>query len=271
MSLIDLWKGFHSDAIQQEYPPSPRVLFDTLIFKLNERFWGDELVLSERDLIQMTGLKKTTLHDAKQFLASRHIIKCTPFKNKTSYSLGEKMQELLDRPIPDQPATSKRPVSDQSPTTSRPVSDQLLATPTKRVREDLKTKDLKTLDVKTDISSTTTIARAGAHVNKENELDKLVDYWEESRFGRLSIELISKLEVYLKKYGYSEVRAAMDSAKESNGSPYGVSFKYFATILENRQKGVDKRGRSDSVAASPKPERDKLADPKPWDKYAPAL
>jgi len=235
MSLIDLWKGFHSDAIQLEYSPSARVLFDTLIFKLNERYWQDNLVLSERDLIQLTGLKKTTLHDAKHFLASRHIIKCTQFKNKTSYSLGEEMKALLNRPV-----------TDQQPTTNRPAGDQFSAVPIKRARED--NKDFKTLDFKTnktDLSAITAIACAREINNtEENELDKVIDYWEQSRFGKLDFELISKLESYVKRYGFSEVKAAMDAAKASNGSSYGVSFAYFASVLENRNKpkNLSKKG-----------------------------
>ena len=102
MSLIDLFKDFHHDAIQQEFPPSARVLFDTLLYKFNEAFWTDELVLSERDLTQLTSLPKTTLNEAKHFLASRHIIKVTQFKNKTAYSLNSTFFSQTER----------RPVSD---------------------------------------------------------------------------------------------------------------------------------------------------------------
>ena len=83
MSLINLFKEFHSEAIQQEFPPSARVLFDTLLYKFNEAFWQGELVLSERDLVQLTSLPKTTVNEAKRYLASRHIINITKFKNKS--------------------------------------------------------------------------------------------------------------------------------------------------------------------------------------------
>lgn len=104
MSLIDLFRGFHSEAIQQEFPSSTRVLYYTLLGEFNSARWIDKLAFSERDLMQLTGLKKSTLHDAKHFLTSRHIIKCAPFKNKTSYSL------VTDR---WQSSGTNRPVTDQ--------------------------------------------------------------------------------------------------------------------------------------------------------------
>ena len=235
------------------------------LLQLNNRHGNSGFVqISDRELERLTSLNKNTITKAKRTLKNCKWIDFYTEPDKphrgTSYTLtffrlGQSVGQTIGQSI----------IQTMGQSVGQSVG-QPSEIPIIRAHEDLKTKDLKNEKL-----STTTIARACAHVNKETELDKLVDYWEESRFGRLSIELISKLEVYLKKYGYSEVRAAMDSAKESNGSPYGVSFKYFATILENRQKGGDKSGRSDSIAPSPKPERDKLADPKPWDKYAPAL
>ena len=87
MTLIDLFKEFHRNATQQEFPPSARVLYYTLLGEFNSARWIDSLVLSTRELTQMTGLPTTSVHRAKQFLTSKGIIKCRPFKNKTAFSL----------------------------------------------------------------------------------------------------------------------------------------------------------------------------------------
>ena len=219
MGLIDLFKEFHHDAIQQEFPASARVLFDTLTYKFNAAFWIDSLVFSERDLTKMTGLKKTTLHDAKHYLTSRHLIECKPFKGKTRYSLGDWAQKLLLKGHEMQPTTN-RPLADQLPTTSRPLADH----PYYHAGEDFKTLD----------STTTTTATACA--GDTQEIDLLIEYWEQSRFGRLDFELISELELLRKRYGAAEVKAAMDAAKRANGKPQGVSFDFFKAVLENRHK-----------------------------------
>ena len=87
MTLIDLFKEFHRNAIQQEFPASARVLYYTLLGEFNSARWIDSLVLSTRDLTQLTGLPTTSVHRAKQFLTSKGLIKCAPFKNKTQFSL----------------------------------------------------------------------------------------------------------------------------------------------------------------------------------------
>lgn len=176
MSLINLFKEFHRDAIQQEFPPSTRVLFDTLLYKFNEAFWTDKLVLSERELISLTGLPKTTVSDAKHFLAARHIIKITKFKNKTAYSLCDEWAKLAP--------TNSRPLSDQSPTTFRPVPDRFGGLSITREHEDVKTEDVKT--------SHTLTARA-----REEDCD-IFKVWREKTespiLGDNKYDLIAKAE-----------------------------------------------------------------------------
>ena len=202
MGFIDLFKGFHCEAIQQEFTPSARVLYDTLLFKFNEEYWVDSLAFSERDLIQLTGLKKTTLHEAKHFLTSKHIIKCTPFKKKTAYSLDGELKKIQ--------ATSSRPVGDQSG-----------AAPYIRVREDVKTEDIKT---KKNNNS------AGACEN----LDEVLDYWEELCGSRLTFEHQSQLSVWVNQKGVEWVKEVMQTAADSNNNPRGISFNYLKAIVQNK-------------------------------------
>ena len=63
MGLIELFKGFHSRAVEQEFPPSARVLYLTLLGEFNAAYWKDELAFTESELSGLTGLRKTTLHE----------------------------------------------------------------------------------------------------------------------------------------------------------------------------------------------------------------
>ena len=246
MSLIDLFKGFHHEATQQEFPPSARVLFYTLLGEFNDAFWIDSLVFSERDLIKITGLKKTTLHEAKHFLTSRHFIKCKLFKNKTAYSFDGDIAKILA-------ATTKRPLTDQSPTTNRPVADQFGVLPNTHTREDVKTEDVKTKSV----------GYASARANVE-EINELIEYWsDELGGGRLTFEHQSKLVVFLERYGVEWVKAAMNESADVNHDRHGVKPKLLFAILENKAKpkqqlrllkGGERNGRKFAVEADPRSE-----------------
>lgn len=228
MSLINLFKEFHRDAIQQEFPPSTRVLFDTLLYKFNEAFWTDKLVLSERELISLTGLPKTTVNDAKRFLAARRIIKITPFKNKTAYSLGDEWAKLAP--------TTNRPVTDRSPTTNRPAADRFGGLSITHVREDVKTLDNLSVGLS-----------AGAE--NFSEVDTLLEYWDgELKGGRLTFEHQSQISAWLAQHGFEWVKAAMREASDANGNRHGLNFKLLRGVVERKAnpplrivKGGEKR------------------------------
>ncbi len=231
MSLIDLFKGFHGKAIQQEFPPSARVLFDTVVFKLNEAYWPNNLVFSERDLIQLTGLKKTTLHEAKHFLTSRHLLECKAFKNKTSYALGSEMRQIL--------ATTNRPPTDRSATAS---GASII-----RPHEDVKTEDLSSKD------------------ERAREFEELLGYWGSVGGGRLSFEHQSELWSLVEKRGVEWVKSAMREASDTNGSRFGVNMKLLRAVIERKAKSkpkVDLKGVEAHEYTKP-PEYDFLDE---WDR-----
>lgn len=209
MTLIDLFKEFHRNATQQEYPPSSRVLYMTLLGEFNSARWPDSLVLSTRDLTQLTGLPTTSVHRAKQFLTSKGIIKCRPFKNKTAFSLPT-----------EQSRNSNGTVTEQSRNT--------FENPNIHVREE----DVKTLDVTAE-----TATRARAPVNYD--IDRLVDRWEKSEaLCKLDMLIVAKLEVLLKSYTCDEILAAMDKAILSNDNHYGASYNFVETILKGGDTNV---------------------------------
>lgn len=185
--------------------------------------------VSDRELEYRTKLNKNTITTAKQILKNRGLIDFKSEKGKprkgTIYTLpvfilGQKL--------------GQKPIQTLGQKVGQKLGQTLSNTPILSMDKDLR---LKNKDE--DKSTITTIACAGACVNRnfeDDEFGKIVDYWEQSRFGKLDFELISKLESYVKRYGLLEVKAAMDAAKASNGSSYGVSFAYFSSVLENRNK-----------------------------------
>lgn len=197
--------------------------------QFNRSHWTRTVRISDSELLKLCRLydstgKPITL-DTLRTVKSR--LKLKGFIDFKSGKGNAPTEYRLANP-PDSPAESPRDTPQEVPTHSAQFSYS-------RTRE-----DVKTLDIKTEL---TTTASAGANVT---ELDNVLDYWEQSQFGRLDAELISKLEVYLKRYGLAAVKAAMDAAKGANKSPYGVSFNFFAAVLEKRQspKSVRKGGES---------------------------
>lgn len=228
MSFIDLYRELHADKIQQEFPPSSRVLIDTLIGEFNSARWIDSLVFSERDLVRLTGLKKTTLHEAKHFLTSRDYIKCTPFKKKARYSLGDKLKEWLNRPIGDHQPTSNRPVGDQLPTT--------FENPNIRVRdktEDFKTQDLQSINP----------PRACAPVNWDCE-NELATLWLDNGGARVTAELLSYLQALTEKHGVEWTAQAIREAAGAFSGDFAMSLNFLRGCVKRKLEGGDKRAKT---------------------------
>lgn len=194
------------------------------LLQLNNRHGNSGFVqISDRELERLTSLNKNTITKAKRTLKNCKWIDFYTEPDKphrgTTYTLTFfRLGQTLGQPI------GQSIIQTIGQSVGQPTE-----IPIKHACEDLKTKDLKNI-------STATVASAGACVNKETELDAIVDYWEEHRFGRLTVELISKLGIYVERYGAEEVKAAMEAAQSANGSAHGVSFNFFAKVLENRQK-----------------------------------
>lgn len=215
MTLIDLFKEFHRNATQQEYPPSARVLYFTLLGEFNSERWPDSLVLSTRDLTQLTGLPTTSVHRAKQFLTSKGIIKCRPFKNKTSFSLTE------------QSRNSNGTVTEQSRNT--------FENPNIHVREE----DVKTEDNQSVNRSRGRTCAFNWDVDAEERLTAL---WLENCGAGVTFELLSYLRFIVEKHGLT---FAEDLIREMAGSLKGdrMTLNYLRGAYNFKLKGGDKRVR----------------------------
>ncbi|MBR0062158.1 MAG: hypothetical protein IJP68_11850 [Selenomonadaceae bacterium] len=243
MTLIDLFKEFHRNATQQEYPPSSRVLYMTLLGEFNSARWPDSLVLSTRDLAQLTGLPTTSVHRAKQFLTSKGIIKCRPFKNKTSFSLTE------------QSRNTNGTVTEQSRNTSE--------NPNIRVREE----DVKTLDNQSISQSRGRTCAFNWDVDAEERLTAL---WLENRGAGVTFELLSYLRFIVEKHG---LLYAEDLIREMAGALKNdrMTLNYLRGAYNFKLKGGDnnaQRKRAKVVAIGEQsyaiPE---CTGDEPWQKY----
>lgn len=103
-----------------------------------------------------------------------------------------------------------------------------------------------------DSKDAETITGALTLNSRENELDAIIEEWNQSScFSKLDFELISELEVLLRKHGATAIRNAMAKAKRSTDR--GVSFNYFKAILEpRRNKQPLKGGESNGEYEKPK-------------------
>lgn len=228
-TYYDALNDFYKSNEQERLVSSAQLVYLHLLHINNCHGNSGYIQVSDRELEYRTKLNKNTITTAKRILKNRGLIDFKTNAKKphegTTYvltffmigqTLGQSSIQTLGQSV--------------GQTLGQTLSNSFLTS----TQEDLR---LKKEDK--EKSTITANACAGVRVNRDfenEEIGEIVDYWEQSRFGRLDFELISKLETYVKRYGFSEVKAAMDSAKESNGSPYGVSFAYFATVLENRQK-----------------------------------
>lgn len=219
MTLIDLFKEFHRNAIQQEFPASARVLYYTLLGEFNSARWIDSLVLSTRDLTQLTGLPTTSVHRAKQFLTSKGLIKCAPFKNKTQFSLCGTVAE--------QSRNSNGTVAEQSRNT--------FENPNIRVRD--KTEDIKT----TDIQSINP-PRACAPVNWDCE-NELATLWLDNGGARVTAELLSYLQALTEKHGVEWTAQAIREAASAFSGDFAMSLNFLRGCVKRKLEGGEKRVR----------------------------
>ena len=219
-TLIDYFNAFQNLKRKKRFSAGVQSAYFSILAEFNLQRFPTELELSTRELKELAGLKSvSTAHECRNVLKNNKLVGFETKRGTTIYTLGTEH-------LPNEIHTSTERQRIEIPNANR--TPHALDYSSKTT---LSSGETKTLDVKTDKSTITTIACANSQ-----ELDNIIDYWEQSQFGRLDVELISKLEVYLKRYGFSEVKAAMDAAKLANGSKYGVSFNYFTSVLENRNK-----------------------------------
>ena len=84
-------------------------------------------------------------------------------------------------------------------------------------------------------------SNAGANIQ---ELDNVLEYWADMGGSRLAFEHQSELAALIERHGAPFVCEVIKSAADANGSRFGLSMKFFRSVLATRLKGGDTRGRS---------------------------
>lgn len=232
MSLIDLFKEYHSQTVEKEFPASARLLGYWLIGEFNKAHWKEELSFSERDLCRLTGLKESTIHSAIKYLCDRRIIK-TWRKQKTS--------RTIFKLLIGQSTNGTQPMHE--PCTTGATVEQPASVPIGRARE-----DVKTLDVKTEKESTHSASANGS------ELDTFLDSWEAGNGCKLSQWLVAKLNVLMTRHGVAAMTAALERANRKTNGTYGFNLEFFEKQLaasqspKSAQKGGERVGKISGVA-----------------------
>ena len=213
--LIELFKDFHSQAVEGKYPASSRALYYFFIGELNRRYWAtDELSYSERELADLVGLSKSSIHDAIKFLSDRGYVKTARNKQKT--------RTFFKILTAQSTVTSCRPDDDQMATS--------LERPKYAYAEDVKdVKDVKTLQKN----------KESARAKNFDELDSNIRHaWiqsvGEAPFGGFAEDLLD----LQKSYGVEKVVKAIEYARRHLQSEK-VTIAQISSIL----KGSGKRGK----------------------------
>ena len=239
-TLIDYFNAFQNLKRKKSFSAGVQSAYFSILAEFNLQRFPAELTLSTRELKVLAGLKSvSSAQDARNILKNNNLVDFHTENGTTVYTLGTEhlpngYRTLTEQQTLNQPNTNRTPHAQVS---TLPVCPRV---------------ETETLRRDKDLTATTS-----ACANSQ-ELDNVLDYWAESGFGKLNAEVISKLEVQLRRYGLAEIRAAMDAAKLANGSNYGVSYNFFAKVLENRQspksavKGGEKVAKS-STGFSYKP------------------
>jgi len=235
MSLIDLFKEFHSQTVEKEYPVSARLLGYWLIGEFNKAHWQEELTFSERDLCRLTGLPASTIHSAIKYLCDRGHIK-TWRKRKN----GATIFKLLSDKTPQ--STNGTPPMHETCTNGAPIEQPALVS-IGRARE-----DVKTLDVKTEKTQSAGVRETLKQVDSPDELGgDIGEFWlRQTGFrltGDLAFDLCQKADDDRKL-----TEAAIVKAMGSKPT-YVLKYDHFKKVYDGLKAPKTKGGESSAKSS----------------------
>lgn len=230
MSLIDLFKEFHSQTVEKEYPVSARLLGYWLIGEFNKAHWQEELTFSERDLYRLTGLPASTIHSAIKYLCDRGHIK-TWRKKKNGATIFKLLSDKKTQSTNGAP-----PMHDKC--TNGATIEQPALVPIGRARE-----DVKTLDVKTEEKKSAGVRETLKQVDSPDELGgDIGEFWlRQTGFrltGDLAFDLCKKADDDRKL-----TEAAIVKAMGSK-STYVLKYDHFKKVYDGLKAPRAKGGES---------------------------
>lgn len=218
MNFFDGWKALNKRFDEGDLTAHAQLVGYKLFAIFNEQMFPESLPLTDRELQSLTNIKSgQTIVEARRQLKNAGLIDFKKAKNKpTRYRLTIKHESSTNQaPIKHEPSKNENPNI--------------------RAREDVKTEDVKT---KNNNNS------AGACEN----LDEVLDYWEEFCGGRLTFEHQSQLKAWVNQKGVEWVKEVMQTAADSNNNPRGISFNYLKAIVQNKLNAQAQKPAKTSVA-----------------------
>lgn len=234
-TLIDYIRCFHILCKTQSLSAGTRSTFTAIIGEFNAAHFPERLSISDRDLKSLAGLKSVaSVHECKNVLKNHKLIDFTTkrgCRGSTEYSLPTEWLASINRILTEHLPNINRTLTEHLPNICRTFEPA----PNIRAREDLKTEDVKT---KNNNNS------AGACEN----LDEVLDYWEELCGGRLTFEHQSQIKAWVNQKGVEWVKEVMQTAADSNNNPRGISFNYFKAIVQNKLNAQAQKPAKTSVA-----------------------
>lgn len=213
-TLIDYFNGFQSLKQSRHFSAGVQSAYFAILAEFNRQRYPEQVELSTRDLQRLAGLKSvSSTHEARNILKNNKLI---DFHTK-SYTT---VYQLSTEHLPN----NNRTLTEQLPNTSRTVSysSSLSFSP-------LEEKEKEKKDLNPYIQS-----RAKESVE---EIDDLVEYWEEAGGAKLNFIIISELKALLQQHSLSLLKKAVKEASLGNNSRYGFSLNYLKLKLAEMQKG----------------------------------
>lgn len=233
--LIDHFRMFHELSKEYELSASARSVYFALLGEFNAAFWPDELKISDRSMLELSGVKSTaTVHDARNLLKLMNLIDFRKGKNrKTIYKILNKARDKQSENTNRTPTESS---NEQSALFLMSSCGLVGKTEDERQSQPPPPRE----------GQTTKRGLLSVSKNEENaeeyDIDEIVEEWTESPcFSKLDFELITEIANLVKKHGKAKVKEAMGKAKRANNNRNGVSFAFFKAILEKEsEKGGEK-------------------------------
>ena len=209
MEFFEGWKTLNARFDECDLTALTQLVGYKLLAIDNELRHPDSFLLTDRELMSRTNIKSgQTIVAARRDLKNAGLIDFKTAKSKPTRYWFTIKQDSSNNQANIKQDSSKNQAS--------------LASSNIRTREEV-------LDLKTEDSLSSSYACANT-----SKLDNILEYWEQSGGGRLTVEHQSELAALVEKRGADFVKAAIREAADSNGSRFGLSMKFFRSVLASK-------------------------------------
>lgn len=223
-TLIDHFRAFHAFSKANDFSMAARSVYFALLGEFNANFWIEELSISDRAMMELSGAKSTaTVHDARNILKSAGFIDFRKGKNR----------KAIYRLLPNHLTSTEQTAGEHLTNAERTVETNSNI----HARE-----DALEVDVKTIISQSERMSASAFNWNVEAE-EKLTALWLENCGAGVTFELLSYFRFIVEKHG---VAFCEELIREMAGGLKGdrMTLNYLRGAYNFKLKGGKKSGES---------------------------